>query len=320
MESLPDRPAPAALATVLRRTLEGVLTAWAAVSLTFFGLRLVGGDPTQVLLSQGLASQAQVAALRASLGLNRPLLTQYADFLLHLLRLDLGHSLYSGRSVLAIVIEQAPSTLQLAALALLLAIPAGLVLGLLAGWARDRLASRMASFLAGTLTSLPVAFTGLVFLAAFAAGVSQAQPGPLLAQVLRLLLPAGVLAVGAAGALGRVVEAGVRENLTAPFVLAARARGVQGWPRLVWHVLRPALPAIISLATLEATIFFTGTVVTETVFARPGLGRLLVTSILQGDYPVAQGLIVMAAVLYTGSQVATDALATAVDPRLRSST
>jgi peptide/nickel transport system permease protein len=295
-----------------------VLTAWVAVSLTFFGLRLVGGDPTQVLLSQGLASQAQVAALRASLGLDRPLLMQYADFLFDLLHFDLGRSLYSGRTVVGIVAEQVPSTVQLAVLALLLAIPAGIVLGVVAAWERKRAVGRLASVLAGLSTSLPVAFLGLILLAGFAVGSRRLVSGVLTEQVFHLVLPVCVLAIGAAGALGRVVEAGVCETLAAPFVLAARARGVRPWPRLLWHVLRPALPAIISLAALEATLFFTGTVVTETIFARPGLGRLLVTSILQADYPVAQGLIAIAAVLYTVSQVAADVLATAVDPRLRS--
>ena len=320
MESLPDRPAAATLAAVLRRAADGVLTAWLAVSFTFFGLRIVGGDPTRVLLSQGLASPAQVEALRGALGLDRPLLAQYAHFLGGLLRFDFGRSLYSGRAVVDIIAEQIPATLQLAFLALLLAIPAGVFLGLAAAWDGRRAASRLASLLAGLSTSLPVAFLGLLLLAAAAAASRTIFAGALSEPVVRLVLPVCVLAIGAAGALGRVVEAGVGEALQAPFILAARARGLQRWPHLLRHALRPGVPAGISLAALEATLFFTGTVVTETIFARPGLGRLLVSSILQADYPVAQGLIALAALLYTASQVAADVLAGMVDPRLRSQT
>jgi ABC-type dipeptide/oligopeptide/nickel transport system permease component len=318
MESLPGRPAAATLAAILRRAADGGLTAWLAVSFTFFGLRIVGGDPTRVLLSQGLASPAQVEALRASLGLDRPLLSQYTHFLGGLLRFDFGRSLYSGRAVVDIIAEQLPPTLQLAFLALLLAIPAGLALGIAAAWDSRRAASRLASLLAGLSTSLPVAFLGLLLLAAVAAAARTVLTGALTGPLVRLVLPVSVLAIGAAGALGRVVEAGVSEAMEAPFILAARARGLQRWPHLLRHALRPALPAVISLAALEATLFFTGTVVTETIFARPGLGRLLVSAILQGDYPVAQGLIAMAALLYTASQVAADVLAGIVDPRLRS--
>jgi ABC-type dipeptide/oligopeptide/nickel transport system permease component len=130
-----------------------------------------------------------------------------------------------------------------------------------------------------------------------------------------LLAPALVLGFASSGAVARALGAGLRENLTAPFLLAARAHGLGRGPRLLWHALRPSLAAAISLVSLEAAFLFGGTVVTETVFARPGLGRLLVGSILQGDYAVAQGVVVFAALLYTLTQVAGDLAAQWVDPR-----
>jgi glutathione transport system permease protein len=109
----------------------------------------------------------------------------------------------------------------------------------------------------------------------------------------------------------------MQETMASPFMLAARARGIRHGPRLTWHALRPALAPVISLIAVEAAFLFGGTVVTETVFSRPGLGRLLVSSILQGDFPVAQGLVVLSALIYTVSHVGADVLSMLLDPRLR---
>jgi ABC-type dipeptide/oligopeptide/nickel transport system permease component len=111
----------------------------------------------------------------------------------------------------------------------------------------------------------------------------------------------------------------LEDNRDAPYLLAARARGVRHGPRLVWHALRPVLPLAISFLALEAALLLGGTVVTETVFARPGLGRLLVSSILIGDFPVVQGLVLLAAVIYTLTHVVADSLSAIIDPRLRAS-
>jgi ABC-type dipeptide/oligopeptide/nickel transport system permease component len=115
-----------------------------------------------------------------------------------------------------------------------------------------------------------------------------------------------------------VVDSGLSESRLTPYVLAARARGIPSSFRLLWHALRPILPPAISLTALEAAYLLSGTVVTETVFSRPGLGRLLVGAILQGDYPVAQGLVALAALVYTASHVLADIVSFLADPRLRS--
>jgi len=293
--------------------LDGLLTAWAAVSATFFALRLAGGDPVSSLLAQGLASTEQADALRHELGLDLPLLQQYARFLTSLVRGDLGRSLYTGRPVTHIISEQLPYTAELAALGFLIALILGITVGLLAT-REDRLRRfPFASGVAGLATALPVAFTGiLAILAAIACGAAST--------LLRgVLLPALVLGFASSGATARLIQAGLQDTLSAPFILAARARGFRYGPRLLWHALRPALPPVISLVAVEAAFLFGGTVVTESVFSRPGLGRLLVTSILQGDYPIAQGLVVLSALVYTATHAAADVLSFALDPRLRGS-
>jgi ABC-type dipeptide/oligopeptide/nickel transport system permease component len=311
MVPVPDRRAAGVLTAAGRRVLDGLLTAWAAVSATFLALRLAGGDPVASLLAQGLASAEQATALRHELGLDLPLLQQYTRFLGSLARGDLGRSLYTRQPVTQIIREEIPYTAELATLGLLVALLVGLLVGLLATREDRQHRFPLASGLAGLATALPVAFTGiLAILAAIASGSAPA--------LLRgVLLPALVLGFASSGAIARLLQAGLQETLNAPFMLAARARGLRQGPRLLWHALRPALPPIISLIAVEVAFLFGGTVVTESVFSRPGLGRLLVTSILQGDYPIAQGLVVLSALVYTATHVLADVVGFALDPRLR---
>ena len=316
MVSTSDRPAPRALAALGGRLATAALTAWAAVTITFFALRLGTGDPTASLLAQGLATPAQADALRHELGLDRPLLEQYFTFLSGLVRGDLGLSLYTGRPVLRIIAEQAPSTAELAGLGLVVAVGLGLLLGIVAAWFEGRALGRAAAGLAGLATALPVAFTGILGLLLLV-GLPGSVASPVWAPIRRLALPGLVLGYASSGAIARVVQAGLSESLLRPYILAARARGVRPRARILWHALRPALPPAVSLGALEAAYLFGGTVVTETVFSRPGLGRLLVGAILQGDFPIAQGLVVLAAIVYTASHFAADALAMTIDPRLR---
>jgi len=311
MVSLLERSGITALVTLGRRLTGGLLTAVAAVTLTFFALRLAAGDPVASLLSQGLTTPEQAEALRRSLGYHLPLLQQYLHFLSNLARGDLGVSLYSGQSVSAIIGSQLASTLQLAALSLAIALPLGVLLGSASSWKTRPAAQRTATTLSGLATSLPVATTGVISLLI----VGLLAGGP--ARGVQLWLPALVLGFAASGPFARAVHSGLESSLSSPYILAAKARGLRRGRRIYWHALRPALPAAIALIALEAAFLFAGAVVTETVFSRPGLGRTLVRSILQADFPVAQGIVALAALLYVGSQIVADSLGWMLDPRLR---
>ena len=304
-----------ALLTVIRRLFEGVGTAWAAVTLAFFTLRFASGDPVASLLSQGLASPEQAEEIRISLGLNAPLWLQYLKFLANLLQGDLGSSLYTHRSVAQIILEQFPSTAALALSGLIIAILFGFILGITAAWFGKRTSAMIAATIAALATSIPVAFAGILSL--LIAGHLLQGLDSSNELLIRLILPALVLGFASSGPIARVIHSGLTESLRSPFILAARARGIRRGFRLLWHALRPALPPAISLIALEAAFLFTGTVVTETVFSRPGLGRLLVKSILDGDFPIALGLVVLAAIFYTISHVFADLLTLVIDPRLR---
>ena len=300
---------------VIRRLFEGVWTAWAAVTLAFFTLRFASGDPVASLLSQGLASPEQAEGIRISLGLNAPLWLQYLRFLANLLQGDLGSSLYTHRAVSQIILEQFPSTAALAVSGLVAAILFGFFLGIIAAWLGKRTSGLIAAAIAALATSIPVAFAGILSL--LIAGPLLQDLGSSSGPLIRLILPALVLGFASSGPIARVIHSGLSESLRSPFILAARARGIRRGLRLLWHALRPSLPPAISLIALEAAFLFTGTVVTETVFSRPGLGRLLVKSILDGDYPIALGLVALAAIFYTISHVIADLLTLMIDPRLR---
>lgn len=317
MVSLLNRPASNTLIAIGQRAIQAILTALTAVSFTFFTLRLAAGDPLSSLLAQGLATPEQVQQLRITLGLDQPLLRQYIDFIISIFKGNLGISLYTRRPVLEIIFEQFQHTAALAILALAIALLLGFGLGIIAAWKRDSLPAWLAESISGLATSLPVSFTGILVLLGLALLANSSSPIRPANDLLReLVLPASVLGFASSGAIARVIQAGLEESLLAPYMLAARARGIKGPGRLLWHALRPSLPPAVSLIALEAAFLFAGTVVTETVFSRPGIGRLLVNSILQGDYPIAQGVVVLAALIYTFSYSLAEILSFLIDPRL----
>lgn len=311
MVPLPHRPQARIVILLARRLALGLLTAFAAISLTFFILRLIGTDPVDSLLAQGLASPEQATALRQRLGLDQPLATQFLVFLTDLLHGDLGSSLYTQRPVLLTILEQFRWTLELALLGLFLGVALGLMIGITAAWWELTILGRIAAASASFLTAVPVAVTGILILW-ITAGVQ--------IQGFRTLLPGVVLGLATSGPIARLIYSNLRTSMQAPYFIAAQARGINRGLRLLWHALRPIFPAIISLIALEAAFLFAGTVVTETVFSRPGLGRLMVRAIMDGDYPVTQGLVALAALLYTTSHIVADWLALIIDPRLRDAT
>jgi ABC-type dipeptide/oligopeptide/nickel transport system permease component len=317
MVSTSDRPQRRLLTSVLRRLLAALGTLWAAVTLSFFALRVAGGDPTQSLLSQGLASVEQVAALRKDLGLDAPLVIQYIRYMGGLVRGDMGSSIFTQRAVAAVIAEQLPSSIELGLGALTISLVLGLALGVAAGWHPGRTSGIIAGGLSSLATGLPVAVLGLGAILV-ASAMARSIPAAIgLTSAGGLLLPSLTLGFAASGALARVIQAGLAETRSAPYLIAARARGIGGGVRLLWHALKPVLPLAVSLAALQAAFLLSGTVVTETVFSRPGLGRLLVTSILEGDFTVVQGIVVLAAAVYSLTQAAAEVGALFLDPRLR---
>jgi peptide/nickel transport system permease protein len=303
----------------VRRALEGFLVVWAVATVAFFALRLGRVDPIASLAGQGLSTPEQAADLRRSLGLDRPLLEQYADYLRGVVRGNLGRSIFSGQDVAGMIGQAAAYTVPLAAAAWLLSVAVGFGLGAVAS-RRDGEAgagcgiARLVSALLAIGASMPVAWSGLMILWASVPRFGDGLAAPLRG-TLFLLMPAVALALTVGCSIGRAAETSIRESRGELFHLAMRAHGFPRGVRADWVLLRAAVAPVLAMAGMEAAFLLGGTMVTEVVFARPGLGRMLVEALLRGDYPVVQALLALAALGYTAFGMIADGAASILDPR-----
>jgi peptide/nickel transport system permease protein len=298
-----------------RRLALLVPTLLGVVTLVFAFLHLVPGDPVEIMLGESAAA-TDVAALRHDLGLDRPLPAQYVRFIARAVRGDLGRSVAFRAPVARVIADRYPATLELAGtalgLALLLAIPLGVVAAVRPRSAVDRLA-RLAS-LAGAC--LPSFWFGPVLILVFSLRLGwlptsgRGAPGS-------LVLPAATLALGMAAILVRLTRASMLAALREDYVRTARAKGAPEWRVLAVHALRNALLPVTTVAGLQAGALLAGAIITETIFAWPGLGRLVVEAIDARDYPLVQGCVLAIGVTYVAVNTATDLLHRMIDPRLR---
>jgi ABC-type dipeptide/oligopeptide/nickel transport system permease component len=301
------------------RLIEAAGVAWAVATIAFFALRIGRVDPSAVLLSQGLASREQAEEIRASLGLDLPLHIQYSEYLSGAACGDFGNSIFSGQSAAAMVAEALVQTAPLALTAWVLSILTGLALGVVAshrgerGWI-GRAGGWIGAMLAAGAAA-PVAWTGLILLWVSVPLVAASAGG--FRDLLRLLLPAAALAFTVGCSIGRVAETAIRRSRSESFALAMRAHGFPvGW-RADMRLLRSAIAPLLAFSALEGAFLLGGTLVTEAVFARAGMGRLLVDAILQGDFPVVQLALPVVALGYTFFGLAADFASAALDPRMR---
>jgi len=299
-----------------RRLLGAIPVLWGVATLVFVVLRLLPGDPAEVMLSEAGGSAAAIAELRDELGLDDSLLLQYGRYMLNLLRGDLGTSLFSRRPVLSLIAEQLPSTLELALAAMFVALVLGIGLGVPAAVKQGTWWDRLAMALAVGGVSLPIFWTALllIWLVSLRLGWLPATGagGP-----SHLVLPALVLGFASAGAIARLVRASLLEVLSQDYINTARAKGLGEGLVLLRHALKNALIPVITIAGLQFGFLLGGAVVTETIFARPGIGRLLVSAIQWKDLPLVQGIALLAAVAYTLVNLAVDLGYGLLDPRIR---
>ncbi len=302
-------------AYVFRRLLLAVPTILGVVTLVFFLLHLIPGDPVEVMLGE-TARAADKERLRHDLGLDRPVAIQYGRYLRHLASADLGRSLQSGRPVRALIMARYPATLELAAAAVCVALLIAVPLGVLAA-ARPRsgvdLLCRGVALLG---TSMPNFWLGPLLIMIFAIQLEwlpvSGRGGP-----AHLLLPALTLGMGMAAILTRMLRAALLDRLAEEYVRTARAKGASASRVLIVHALRNAALPLITVLGLQAGALLAGAIITETIFAWPGLGRLTLLAIQTRDYPLVQGCILVIALTYVVTNLCTDLLYGAIDPRLR---
>ena len=299
----------------VRRVLLTVPVLLGVATLVFSLIHLVPGDPAQAMMGDG-ASPQDVAELRAKLGLDQPLLAQYVSFLRHAVTGDLGVSFRTGQPVTTMIVERIPATAELAVaammVAVLLAIPLGVVAAVWRGTAIDYGAMTFA--LAGV--SIPNFWLGPLLAIVFAVELGW-LPVSGRGTLAHLVLPAISLGLALAAILARMTRASLLDELNELYVRAARARGVSNAASITRHALGNSLVPLLTIIALQFGAVLTGAVITETIFAWPGIGRLLIQSIGFRDYPMVQGCILLIAVTYVSVNLITDLMYGFIDPRIR---
>jgi ABC-type dipeptide/oligopeptide/nickel transport system permease component len=299
----------------LQRFLMTLPALWLVLTLVFLMIHIVPGDPVEQMLGEG-AAPGELAQLRHSLRLDLSLPAQYGHYLSQLAHGDLGHSLKFQAPVRRIIFERYPATLQLAFLALLvcaaIAVPAGVLAAHRRGTGADRAV--------GVFTLLGLAIPNfalgplLILLFSIELGLLpvSGRSGP-----AYYILPAATLGAALAAILTRMVRGSMLEELSSDYVRTARAKGLSTGAVLFRHAFRNALIPIITILGLQFGTLLAGTIVTETIFSWPGIGRLTVQAISSRDYPLLQGCILVIAVSYVVVNLLTDLLYTLIDPRVR---
>jgi peptide/nickel transport system permease protein len=289
----------------------------------FLLLRLTTGDPAAIIAGDNATSQ-QVAEIRDKLGLERPIAAQFVIWTGNVLRGDLGESFFFKKQVSDLIVERVEPTLALATSTLVLAVAMAVPLGVLAAWRRGTWIDRVVMGFSVLGFSVPVFVIGylLIYLVAIQLGWLPVQGYQRLADGVggfleRLILPSVTLAVIYVALIARITRASVLETLNADHVRTARAKGLGNAAVLFRHVLRNAAVPIVTVIGLGVALLIGGVVVTESVYAIPGLGRLTVDAVLARDYPTVQGVILVFSVVYVLINLAVDLSYTLLDPRIR---
>jgi len=304
------------LGYLAQRLTHAVLVVAGVFVVVFMMIHLVPGDPVQIIFSDAPVPKEQVELVRHQLGLDLPLPAQFARYVTQVARGDLGRSIMSRRSVAGELARVMPFTGELAAASMALAVAGGVFVGILAAVSQNTW--RDSALTAGALVgvSMPAFFIGLLLIYLFSVEVDWF---PITGQggLRHLVLPTVTLGWYAGGTLTRLTRSGMLEVLRQEYVTTARAKGLARSAVLVRHALRNALIPVITLAGIQFGNLLGGAVIVETVFARDGVGRLLVNGILQKDFPIVQGSVLIVALAYTLVNFLADVSYSVIDPRVR---
>ena len=300
---------------LLHRFLLTLPALWLVLTLVFLLIHIVPGDPVEQMLGEG-AAPGQVAELRHSLGLDRPVPVQYGRYLWEVAHGDLGQSFKFQAPVRRVIFERYPATMQLAFLALLVCAAIAIPAGLISAYRRGDVTDRAVSVFTLLGLAVPNFALGPLLITFFSIQLGwlpvSGRGGP-----LNYILPAATLGAALAAILTRMVRGAMLEELSSDYVRTARAKGLSTSAVLVRHALRNALIPITTILGLQFGTLLAGTIVTETIFSWPGIGRLTVQAISSRDYPLLQGCILVIALSYVLVNLLTDVLYSFIDPRVR---
>ncbi len=314
---------------VLRRVLWGVLLLVIVSALTFVLFRILPTAEPARLRAGHNASPRVIAALRSDLGLNKPLYTQFWLYMRGLfLHGDLGYSYYSGASVRSLIFNRLPATLSLTVGSAIIWMALGLPIGIVSALRRRTRADRVSMGAALLFISAPEYWLGLIVLYLFAADIGQIKVFPgadsyagLTADPWKwfssLILPWLVLAAGFAAVYARLMRGSLIETMSQDYIRTARAKGLPERQVVLRHGVRAAITPILTVFALDIGVLLGGAVLVETVFQIPGIGRLNYVAITQGDFPIIQGTVLLAAVFIIVANILVDIAYAYVDPRVR---
>ena len=297
------------------RVLQAIPVLFGVSLAVFLMVHLIPGDPASLIAGTD-ATRADVENVRQSLGLDRPLPAQYANFVGRALTGDFGNSFRTGRPVLDEIAPRYLNTVTLGALALLIAVVIGMATGIVSAVRRHTVFDNTALLLSLAGVSMPTFFLGLLLMLVFSVWLNWL---PLSGKDtwLHYILPAITLSTASIAVISRIMHASLIEVLGEDYVRTARAKG-QRESLVIWrHAVRNALIPVVTVAGLQLGYLLGGAVVTETVFAWPGLGRLLVQSILARDFPVVQAAVLLLAITFVAINLVTDLIYGLLDPRIR---
>jgi peptide/nickel transport system permease protein len=299
---------------LLRRLLLLIPTLLGALTLVFFLIHLVPGDPVEVMLGE-TASAADKEELRRSLGLDRPVLTRYASFLVAFAQGDLGRSLYEDQSVSDLVLARVPATVELTFCAMAIAILIAFPLAIFAAVNKGSWLDRAALLFSLLGLSMPNFWLGPLLMIVFSIQLGW-LPVSGRGALTHLFLPSLTLGMAMSAILTRILRSSLLQAVNADYVQAARAKGLS--ERRLWlkHILRNALISVITIMGLQFGGLLAGSIITETVFAWPGVGRLTVQAIQTRDYPLVQGCVLVISTSYLLVNFLTDIFYQLVDPRI----
>ena len=298
------------------RLLQTIPTVFLVTVAVFLMLHLTPGDPAEVFLGDKRSTPELLEKVREDMGLNRPLHIQYLSYMSAALRGDLGRSLQTNVPVMDQILTRLPWTIELAAAALLIAASVGITIGIIAAVYHNTLIDTLAMALALVGISMPVYWSSLLLILLFAVNL-RILPAIGQGGLERLILPATALALVSAGSLARMVRSSMLEVLNQDFVLTARAKGITERLVVIRHVLRNALIPVVTILGLMLGNMLSGAVITETIFARLGIGQKYVEAVLQKDFTMVQGTTLFIALMYVFVNIIVDIIYAFIDPRIR---
>jgi peptide/nickel transport system permease protein len=304
-------------AYVRQRLIRAVPVIFGVMTLVFFMVHMLPGDPAEEIASRGPGmSPEAIEQIRVRLGLDKPLYVQYWDFVSRTAQGDLGRSILTNRPVSTMIREQLGATVMLTVAGILTAIAIGVPLGIIAAVRQNSWVDSTSMTVALLGVAMPSFWLGLLLIYVFAVRLHWV---PVIggSGLRGLLLPAFTLGFGAAAIIARLVRSSMLEVLRQEYMVTARAKGLRQRTVILRHGLKNALIPVVTIIGLQFGNLLGGAVVIETVFARQGIGRLAINAILAKDFPVIQGTVLFAALVYVSVNLAIDLLYSAIDPRIR---